>query len=211
MISNLSSNMENFELKLRLKELETLVTMQQKHIELLTSQLNKTDENLKLSIQTPSTTTKCVITQPRFNPQLKLFDTVKKNVDSMSDEKLENLLQAKSPSLPSITHLIKKALQGDSSLDQQLIKSSTNSMCEYLNDKGVLELESSISVFDQIFAITYERCTGVFDKLSKALESKDVIDESMNEKLSNVYNNLMLLHDFKTKQKVIREIAPLIK
>ena len=77
--------MEDFELRLRLKELETQVKMQEMHIEFLTSHLSRTDENLKLSIQTPSMQTKCVVAnQARFNPQLKLYETVRKNLEALT-------------------------------------------------------------------------------------------------------------------------------
>ena len=204
--------MEDFELRLRLKELETQVKMQEMHIEFLTSHLSRTDENLKLSIQTPSMQTKCVVAnQPRFNPQLKLYETVRKNLEALTDEKLENLLQAKAPSLPSIIYLLKTALQGEYSNDQQILKVTTNSMCEYLNEKGVVELESSLSVFDNIFTMIYTRCTEIFAKLSKEIEESEQIDETMNDKLTSVYNNSLLLHDHKIKQKVFREISPIIK
>ena len=204
--------MEDFELRLRLKELETQVKMQEMHIEFLTSHLSRTDENLKLSIQTPSMQTKCVVAnQPRFNPQLKLYETVRKNLEALTDEKLENLLQAKAPSLPSIIYLLKTALQGEYSNDQQILKVTTNSMCEYLNEKGVVELESSMSVFDNIYTMIYTRCTEIFAKLSKEIEESEQIDETMNDKLTSVYNNSLLLHDHKIKQKVFREISPIIK
>ena len=204
--------MEDFELRLRLKELETQVKMQEMHIEFLTSHLSRTDENLKLSIQTPSMQTKCVVAnQPRFNPQLKLYETVRMNLEAVSDEKLENLLQAKAPSLPSIIYLLKTALQGEYSNDQQILKVTTNSMCEYLNEKGVVELESSMSVFDNIYTLIYTRCTEIFAKLSKEIENSEQIDETMNDKLTSVYNNSLLLHDHKIKQKVFREITPIIK
>ena len=204
--------MEDFELRLRLKELETQVKMQEMHIEFLTSHLSRTDENLKLSIQTPSMQTKCVVAnQPRFNPQLKLYETVRMNLEALSDEKLENLLQAKAPSLPSIIYLLKTALQGEYSNDQQILKVTTNSMCEYLNEKGIVELESSMTVFDNIYTLIYARCTEIFAKLSKEIENSEQIDETMNDKLTSVYNNSLLLHDHKIKQKVFREITPLIK
>ena len=202
--------MDNFELRLENCSLQTKVQMQEAQIEMLMNQLSRFDENLKLSIQTPTMQTKCVTQTNRFSPTCKLYETVKKNLDVIDAQKLQSLLEGSSPSYPAVIHIFKMALQGEFSAGQ-IIKVSTNSMCEYLNEKGVVEMESTSTVFDEICGLVYQTCSKVFVSMNRSLEEEDNFDESSNDKLSNVYNNLMLLNEPKGRQKILKDISPILK
>ena len=200
-----------FELKLRICELETKVQMYEQHIKTLETHIERYDTNLKLSIQTPSSSGKGgaqQLTQQVFHS--KLYQTVQQNIDALSRDNMQTLLESPAPAYASMVHFMEKALSGPHS-QGQLIKLTTNSYCKYMNSSGEVEMDNITMVFDKLCGMVYERCKGIVIELSEKLEKLEEYDDSAHEKSSNMYTNIMLLKDTRNKARILKEITPILK
>lgn len=200
-----------FELKLRICELNTKVQMYEQHIKTLETHIERYDTNLKLSIQTPSVQGKGAtqqLTQQVFHS--KLYQTVQQNIDALSKDNMQTLLESPAPAYVSMVHLMEKALSGPHS-QGQLIKLTTNSYCKYMNSTGEVEMDNITMVFDKLCSMMFDKCKGIVIETSEKLEKLDEYDDSAHEKSTNMYTNIMLLNDSRNKARLLKEITPMLK
>ena len=193
------------DLKLKMCELETKVQMYEVYIRRLESQLDRYDTNLKMSMSSGSQVrgggssmpAECTIT-------CSLYETFSQNLDTLSKDKVTELLYAQHPAYASIAHIFDTGLRGPHT-QGQLVKRTTNVYCKYMDDSCTLVTASTALVFDKLSSIVFERYKFA------AMESTEEYDESLYQNSTNAYNNLMILHDAKSKSRILKEIAPLIQ
>lgn len=202
---------ETVNMKLRLCELETKVLMYEQHIKMLESHIERYDTNLKLSIQTPSISSgRSAQQQVQQVFHSKLYETMQLNLDVLTRNNVQTLLENHSPAYASIVHLMEKALQGPHS-QGQLLKLTTSSFCKYLNSDGQIEMDNVSLVFDKMCKMVYEKCKDVVTDLSKKMELLEEFNEAEHEKNTNRYNNIMLLQETRSKARILKEITPILK
>lgn len=198
---------ELFEMKLRNKELETKVLLQEEYIRKLEGQLDRYDTNLKISMQTNTTKGQHIASQVFHS---KLYDTVQQNLDSLKKDHIQKLLEIPSPAISSIVHLLEKALQGPHSKGQ-ILKLTTNNFCKYLSDENEVVMDNINIVFDKLCSMVYNKCSSIITEITEKLEKSDSYDESVHLLDTHRYNNIMTLHESKFKQRLLKEIQPIIK
>jgi hypothetical protein len=200
------------QLKLYIKELEMKLEARDKVIAVYECMVDKFDSNLKLSIQSNCPSNKNLATQKVITH--KLFETVKNNLKLINDDTIINLLEEPHPAINNCSKLLCKALQNDKEHHGQLIIVTTSTFCKYLNDSGELILGNISDIFDKVCALVYERCkptiielcNNTFDQLNE-----DDISENDYTKDNHRYNNIMMLHNQKFKNKMLKEITPMFK
>lgn len=196
------------EQELKIRELETEVKMYKEYIRMLESHIDKFDANLKLSIQRPacSSTGKPLHTPIIFNN--KLFPTLKLNLESFDKAKLQKLLADHAPSYASIIQILEHVLNGPHT-ESPLIKTTTSTFCSYMADSGETKMESLSNVFDKICSIVYDKCQSVIEFLD--IDCETDFDEAKHSNMNNTYNNIMLLHNPKSKAKILKELSPIFR
>tara|TARA_B100001996_G_C18646877_1_gene587759 strand:- start:885 stop:1505 length:621 start_codon:yes stop_codon:yes gene_type:complete len=196
------------ELDKKIIELETKVTMYEQYIRMLESHIDKFDANLKLSIQRPacSSTGKPLHTSFIFNN--KLFPTLELNLESLDKAKLQKLLAVHAPSYASIVQILEHALNGPHT-ESPLIKTTTSTFCSYMADSGETKMESLSNVFDKICSIVYNKCQSVIEFVD--IDCDTEFNESEHSNMNNTYNNIMLLHNPKSKAKILKELSPIFR
>lgn len=202
----------NSDLMMYIKELEVKLEEKEKQIALYESVLEKFDSNLKLSIQSTNPSMKNTISQKVITH--KLYETVEKNLKAIDDETIRILLEEPHPAINNCSKLLCKALQNDKENHGQLIIMTTSNFCKYLNENGELILGNISTVFDKVCSLVYDRCKPIIIDLCtdtmNQLDDDDVTDGEY-AKDNHRYNNIMMFHNQKIKNKMLKEIIPMLK
>jgi hypothetical protein len=203
---------EQHEMMLYIKELETKVEEKDRIIALYENIIEKFDSNLKLSIQSSHPSTRNNNFQK--NISRKLFETITNNLKNVSDEIIRSILEEAHPALPHCVKLLVKALQNEKEEHGQLVVVTTSTFCKYMNENGEVALANISTIFDQICSKVYERCKPVImnlcDSTSDQLNTSYITDTEYN-KDNHRYNNIMMFHNTKFKNKMLKEIMPMLR
>jgi len=204
--------MENQDVLLYIRELETKLEEKDRLIALYENILERFDSNLKLSIQSSHPQSKVHALQKTITN--KLFETLNNNLHKIQDDVIISMLEEAHPATQHCVKLLIKGLQNEVEPHNQLIIVTTSTFCKYMNGQEEIVLGNISSLFDQICSKVYDRCKPVITKLcdstSDLLDSYEVttIDYTKD---NNRYNNIMMFHNVKFKSKMLKEILPMLK
>lgn len=204
--------MENQDVMLYIRELETKLEEKVRLIQLYETMLEKFDSNLKLSIQSSHPQARTQALQKTITN--KLFETLNKNLASIPDDTIKSMLEETHPATQNCVKLLIKGLQNETEPHNQLIIVTTSTFCKYMNEQEEIVLGNISSLFDQICCKVYDRCKPVITKLcdstTSLLQNLEVTDSDY-AKDNNRYSNIMMFHNIKFKSKMLKEILPMLK
>ena len=192
----------------RIRELEVQVEMLERLISMMERDIQRNDENFKIALQASKTTNKHQILSN--NIKCKLLTTFKENLLSVSDDKIQRLLEEKAPAYGSLIQLMENGLCGSENLDSQLLQLATNKYCKFLNESGDLVTQPLSDAFDSLFIELFTRCQPVVMRLTEELE-KNHYSETSHKKDNTRYENTRLLYETKAKQRMIKELCCMLK
>ena len=210
----MSQYVPDFELLVKVKELEMKCAMQELHIKMLETQIERFDSNLRLSIQTPAGQGgRCVPQQVQYVFQSKLFETIQLNIDSFSQERVNGLLASSPPSIHAVVKIVNIALDGPHTRGKLIKLNSTMgaTYCSYLGDTGETQMDNINIVFSRIFAMVYDKCKEITAVVSDSLENSESYMEEEHTRFKCMYDNSMLLQEQKSRTRILKELMPLIK
>jgi hypothetical protein len=200
------------ELLIYIRELETKLEEKEKQLNIYEGILEKFDSNLKLSIQSSQPASKIQSFQKVITS--KLFETIEKNLNDVSDETIRSLLEEPHPATAQCVKILVKTLQNENNSHAQLLVATTNTFCKYMNNEEEIVLGNISTVFDNICKKVYNRCKPVIIDLCFDSENQ-LINSNMSEVELNKDNyrcdNIMMFSNTRFKAKLLKEIMPMIR
>lgn len=198
-------------LRIQNAELKTQVAMYQKMLEMAMSYSDRTDANLKLSIQTPSSGRSNVSkADARTGCSKPLIATLNANLTAIPDAKLQCLLEAEPVATSSLLHIVDSAIRGPHSEGTLLIQCTTPHYCKYLDEDGTEHLDPIVSVFDEVCKCIFQRCAALVSMLTDQLQSLPY-NEADHIKDNNRYSNTMAFNDTKVRKRLLKETTHIMK
>lgn len=199
------------ELQGKVEMYERMLKLYEQQVASLQHNLDTVNSNLRLSIQTPTSgSSRAAVNNAEFSTTKIFSHTFISNLDDISDEKVQVLLEQEYPSYTSMIAIIERGLRGEFSEGEQLAKLTTNKFCKFINDQGETKLETMSTLFDIIFDFVYERCKPLVTKLTSKVEEEEY-NETTHKNNDNQYNNMMMLKEPRHRQRLIKDSIPLLR